>query len=144
MASLERFHEMTEDYSELADFALVYTAEAHPIDGYFLKDNLQIPKHKTLEERYKAAQLMLDQQPQSCPVLVDRLSDEANKAYAASPGRLYIVLEGIVVYKGGQGPLGYKINEVEAWLEAFREHKQLMTISTVQNVEARHDLPNPA
>nr|XP_027214414.1 type I iodothyronine deiodinase-like [Penaeus vannamei] len=137
---------MTEDYSELADFALVYTAEAHPIDGYFLKDNLQIPKHnqwdagRTLQSR----QLMLDQQPQSCPVLVDRLSDEANKAYAASPGRLYIVLEGIVVYKGGQGPLGYKINEVEAWLEAFREHKQLMTISTVQNVEARHDLPNPA
>ncbi|XP_042215641.1 type I iodothyronine deiodinase-like isoform X4 [Homarus americanus] len=117
MANLERFCEITEEYSQVADFLMVYIAEAHPSDGWALKDNIEINKHKTLEERFLAAQTMLDMEPLKCPVMVDRLEDEANNAYGALPERLFIILNGVIVYKGEQGPMGYKVNEAENWLQ---------------------------
>ena len=45
------------------------------------------------------------------------MEDKANKAYGALPERLYILFNGKITYMGGQGPFGYKINEVEFWLK---------------------------
>jgi hypothetical protein len=36
--------------------------------------------------------------------------------YEAWPERLYIVLDGAVVYKGGFGPFDYRLDEVQDWL----------------------------
>ena len=33
-------------YDGVADFAVVYIAEAHPSDGWALEGNIDIPKHK--------------------------------------------------------------------------------------------------
>ena len=52
---------------------------------------------------------MLELESVDCPVLVDSLTDDANKAYAGLPERLYIILDGIIVYQGAQGPFGYKV-----------------------------------
>ena len=49
------------------------------------------------------------------------MDNKANKAYGALPERLYILLNGKIAYMGGQGPFGYKIDEVEDWLT---NHKQ--------------------
>ncbi|XP_071520044.1 type I iodothyronine deiodinase-like isoform X3 [Panulirus ornatus] len=115
MANLERFREMTEEHSLVADFLMVYIAEAHPTDGWALRDNIAIAKHRTLEERFTAAQ-MLEVESLKCRVVVDRLEDEASNAYGALPERLFIILDGVVVYKGEQGPTGYKLSEVDDWL----------------------------
>lgn len=62
-----------------------------------------------MEERFAAAQKMLDLEPLDCPVLVDSLTDDTSKAYAGMPDRLYIVQDGVIVYQGAQGPFGYKV-----------------------------------
>ena len=36
--------------------------------------------------------------------------------YGAWPERLYIIIDGIVVYKGNVGPFGYKLPEVKEFL----------------------------
>lgn len=124
MASLEMFREMTEDYSGLADFVLVYIAEAHPTDGWAVRGNVfQVANHRSMEERVTAAKKMLAMEPQDCPVLLDRFDDAANKAYSALPERLYIVKDGTIVYKGGPGPFRYNLKAVEDWLKQYKAKK---------------------
>ncbi|XP_071546306.1 type I iodothyronine deiodinase-like [Panulirus ornatus] len=120
MVNLERFRKVNEDFSRVADFVTVYIAEAHPTDGWAIEGNVEIANHKNLEERFAAAQRMIEMEPVDCPVLVDLLTDEANKAYGGMPERLYIVQDGVIVYKGNQGPFGYKLREVEEWLKKYK------------------------
>ncbi|XP_068246650.1 type I iodothyronine deiodinase-like [Palaemon carinicauda] len=105
---------------ELADFVMIYIAEAHPTDGWAIDGNIEVANHRNLEERFAAAQRMLELEHQSCPVLVDPLTDETSKAYGGMPERLYIILDGVIVYKGGPGPFSYKLPEVEEWLQKFK------------------------
>ena len=44
------------------------------------------------------------------------MDDRANKAFAALPERIYVVLDGLIAYQGGLGPFDYKIEEVEEFL----------------------------
>ena len=37
MAKLQKFRKIVQDYSGIADFAIVYVEEAHPSDGWFFK-----------------------------------------------------------------------------------------------------------
>lgn len=45
------------------------------------------------------------------------MSDSANRSYAAWPERLYIIVDGVIVYKSGPGPFGYVLDDVRSWLE---------------------------
>ncbi|CAL4126027.1 unnamed protein product, partial [Meganyctiphanes norvegica] len=121
MANLERFRKISEDFSKLADFALVYIAEAHPTDGWAIDGNPEVANHMSMEERIAAAKTMLSMEPQQCPVLVDLMEDKCQKAFAAMPERLYIVQDGVIVYKGGHGPFDYKIQEVHDWLSSYQK-----------------------
>ncbi|XP_042219572.1 type I iodothyronine deiodinase-like [Homarus americanus] len=114
--------QLRERYSSVADFVVVYTAEAHPTDGWVFEGNVEVANHRSLEERYAAAEKLLEFSPQECEVLVDRLDDAASKQYAALPERLYIVQDGVVFYKGGRGPFEYKMNEVEDFLKKYKSH----------------------
>lgn len=40
----------------------------------------------------------------------------ANAAYGATPERLYIIKDGIILYQGGMGPFGYDLAEVTCCL----------------------------
>ena len=102
------------------------TLKAHPSESGDLPDSYEfkIATHEQFEQRIEAAQSLKNKfKPLNitCPLLVDFMDDKANKAYGALPERLYILLNGKIVYMGGQGPMDYKINEVEDWL---RNHKQ--------------------
>ncbi|ROT82965.1 type I iodothyronine deiodinase [Penaeus vannamei] len=125
MASLGEFRKLTEDYADVADFVIVYISEAHPTDGWAIEGNVfQVSNHKNMKEREEAARRMVTLEPVDCPVLLDRLDDAANKAYAALPERLYIVHGGSIVFKGDQGPLFYKVHKVEDWLKAYTEKRE--------------------
>lgn len=63
---------------------------------------------------------MLDSVEFNCPVMVDNMDNEANKAYAGFPIRLYIIKGQRIEYAGGTGPTFYKPKEVEQWLQRFR------------------------
>ncbi|KAL4641808.1 thyroxine 5-deiodinase [Arapaima gigas] len=106
--------------SDIADSLLVYIEEAHPCDGWVSSDApYQIPKHRCLEDRMKAAQLMNVQIPE-CLVVMDNMENSSNAAYGAYFERLYILKDERVVYQGGRGPEGYKIAEVRNWLAEYR------------------------
>jgi len=73
-----------------------------------------------MQERKKAAELLRSEAGENlkwCPILLDTFDNEANRAYGALPERLYVVLDGIVVYMGQIGPFGYKIEELEKYLQ---------------------------
>ena len=57
------------------------------------------------------------------PYLVDNMRNEASKAYGSFPDRLYIVLDGRVVYQGGLGPIDYDTYEMEQWLDDYFSNK---------------------
>jgi hypothetical protein len=53
----------------------------------------------------------------SIPTLIDKENDQVNKNYAGWPERLYVIgTDGKIAYKGGPGPGGFRVSEVEDWL----------------------------
>ncbi|CAG01826.1 unnamed protein product, partial [Tetraodon nigroviridis] len=116
----ERRQRIVRQYADIADFLVVYIEEAHPSDGWVSTDAPhQIPKHRCLEDRLRAAQLMLAEVPES-NVVVDNMDNSSNAAYGAYFERLYILRDERVVYQGGRGPEGYRISELRTWLEQYR------------------------
>ncbi|KAB1269125.1 Type I iodothyronine deiodinase [Camelus dromedarius] len=86
-------------------------------DGWAFKNNVDIKNHQNLQDRLRAAHLLLDRSPQ-CPVVVDTMKNQSSQLYAALPERLYVLQEGRILYKVGKpGPWNYHPEEVRAVLE---------------------------
>jgi hypothetical protein len=48
------------------------------------------------------------------PLLIDEMDDRVGHAYSGMPDRLYVIDRGgRVAYKGGRGPFGFKVGEME-------------------------------
>jgi len=128
MAALERFSQMVEKFSSSADFVCVYIAEAHPAEKRHFGGNFDIRTHEGFADRKAAADVFLAEFDQLVDtkfpalkdvfvdVVVDPMSDEANRKYAALPERLFGIVDGKVGYAGDLGPYGYRIEEVEDWI----------------------------
>jgi hypothetical protein len=117
MADLARFNSTIARFAKVADFLTIYIDEAHASDGWrFRRNPYNIRQHRTLKERCAAAQILADTDL-ACPVVVDSMSSEADRKYGGSSERLYIVLDGVVVYAGKMGPMGYHVQEVTDWLQ---------------------------
>ncbi|MBN3314741.1 IOD3 deiodinase, partial [Atractosteus spatula] len=122
-------YRVVSQYADIADSLLVYIEEAHPSDGWVSSDApYQIPKHRCLEDRLKAAKLMNLEVPR-CLVVADTMENSSNAAYGAYFERLYILQDGKVVYQGGRGPEGYRISELRNWLDQYKNN--LKNSSTV-------------
>ncbi|KAJ8375359.1 hypothetical protein SKAU_G00059390 [Synaphobranchus kaupii] len=107
---------LVKDFGAVADFLVVYIAEAHATDGWSFSNNVDIKKHTNLQERLAAAQVLLKENP-LCPIVVDDMTDITASKYGALPERLYVLLSGKVIYKGKMGPWGYNPEEVRRVLE---------------------------
>jgi len=127
MANLGKFGSLRKNFSQVADFVTIYIAEAHPADrGHFKTGEdggqfgqIDTATHKSLQDRIGAAFKLKEKAAsflEGCPILVDPMDDRANNAFAALPERIYVILDGKIVYEGGLGPFDYKIEEVEAFL----------------------------
>uniref|UniRef100_A0A3Q3VJD6 Iodothyronine deiodinase n=1 Tax=Mola mola TaxID=94237 RepID=A0A3Q3VJD6_MOLML len=110
------FKQLVEDFGDVADFLVVYLAEAHSTDGWAFKNNYNINQHQSLEDRLSAARILVQKNP-LCPVVVDEMSNASAIKYGALPERLYVLRAGKVVYKGQMGPWGYSPLEVRSFLE---------------------------
>lgn len=97
----------------------VYIEEAHPIEQSNFTGNVEIPKHQNMEQRIAASQIVENSKSsEDCySIVVDLMDNQASLAYAALPERLYVVLDGEIIYEGAQGPFGYSLVEVEKCLE---------------------------
>jgi len=113
---------------------MVYIREAHPVDGWWFGEGLQgqiikryapqaatdVYDPQTLEERRTVAGRCEESLQYSILTYVDEIDDPVNKAYAASPTRLYLVgTDGRVAYAGGLGPYGFKPSELKEAIEAL-------------------------
>jgi hypothetical protein len=114
--------ELYHDYNDRADFLAVYIREAHPLDEWQMKSNVDqgvcYPQPQTLAQRIAIANDFTTRFHFPIPMGVDSMSDLANRLYAGWPERIYIVDEtGKIVYRGGLGPFNYHPEEARAWLE---------------------------
>jgi len=110
------------DYKDRADFLTVYIREAHPLDEWQMKSNVDqgvcyAQPHST-EQRVAIANDFIQRFHFPLPFAVDDMHDIADHAYSAWPERIYIIDEqGKIVYRGGIGPFNYHPAEARAWLE---------------------------
>jgi len=114
--------ELYHDYNDRADFLAVYIREAHPLDEWQMKSNVDqsvcYPQPQTLAQRVAIANDFTSRFHFPIPIGVDSMSDLANRLYAGWPERIYIVdTSGKIVYRGGLGPFNYHPGEARAWLE---------------------------
>jgi len=97
--SVPRIHELSQIYQPLGvDFLAVYVSEAHASDEWKLGSIVEIPQHRTVNDRLAAATKFQKETGYKIPLVVDTLDNEFEKTYAAWPERAYIVEGGRVVY----------------------------------------------
>ncbi|KAG7461195.1 hypothetical protein MATL_G00207440 [Megalops atlanticus] len=121
---LPAFRRLVEEFSDVADFLLVYVDEAHPSDGWAAPPAsgprpFQVRQHRSLEERVLAAQRLLEHfsMPPQCQLVTDCMDNNANAAYGVSFERVCIVQKRKIAYLGGKGPFFYNLRDVRQWLE---------------------------
>ena len=109
----------------VAKMLTIYIEEAHAIDEWILPESepittgeaSSIKVHQNIDERTHAAQTLVKKRNLLCETVCDTFErGNVNDVYGAWPERLYVILDGVVVYQGGLGPFDYKLHEVQDWL----------------------------
>jgi iodothyronine deiodinase-like protein len=103
-------------------FLAVYVKEAHPEDGWVLSENrdaeIAVVDPVGDEERESAAAACAVALRLNMPMAIDAVDNEVARAYGGWPDRLYLVgADGRIAYRGGEGPFGFKPDELEAAIE---------------------------
>ena len=104
-------------------FFIVYIREAHPEDGWVLASNrregIVLDDPTSLEERADVAGTCTARLRTRIPILLDDVDDAVASAYGGWPDRLYLIgRDGSVAFQGGEGPFGFKPEELAAAIEA--------------------------
>jgi len=107
-----------ERFKGKATFLMVYVREAHPTNGWAMESNVQagvvVKQPTTLAERVEVCNQFCQKLKPVIPVVVDEIDDPVNTAYSGVPARLYVIDgKGIVAYKSGRGPFGFKPGEMQ-------------------------------
>jgi Iodothyronine deiodinase len=105
-------------YKDRATFVMVYVREAHPADGWSSETNFRLgitlAQPRTYEDRVAAAQSCDARISLGFPMLVDTMDDAVGGHYSGMPSRLYLIdRDGVIAYKSGRGPFGFKPAELE-------------------------------
>jgi len=110
--------EVYQRFKDRVEFVAVYVREAHPTDGWRMSSNdragITYKQPKAETERVAVAKKCCDALEITMPVVVDEMDDRVGHAYSGMPDRLYVLdRDGRVAYKGGRGPFGFKVGEME-------------------------------
>jgi type I thyroxine 5'-deiodinase len=119
---LAEIQKIRKDFSEKAEFLMVYIKEAHPGDEWQMDSNVEgnvvFEQPKTFEARLDVAKTFVDRMKVDAPTLVDDIRNTALACYAAWPERIYVIdREGRIRYKGGVGPFYFDPEGLRAFLE---------------------------
>jgi len=103
-------------------FLAVYVKEAHPEDGWVLLENrdagIAVADPAADDERAAVAETCAVALRLDMPIAIDAVDNEVARAYGGWPDRLYLVgADGRVSYQGGEGPFGFKPEELEVAIE---------------------------
>ena len=109
-------------FGDAVAFFVVYIREAHPEDGWVLESNrdesILVVDPQNAAERGEVAVACSVRFDLDLPVLIDDIDDEVGRRYGGWPDRLYLIgTDGNIAYQGGEGPFGFKVEELEAAIE---------------------------
>jgi len=114
---------MQREYADVADFAIIYVEEAHPIDGWmygqvkhFTKQPVTLVQRSTMARVLENEMKTLKASP-AISLCVDLMDNAASLAFGALPERLVILKDGKLQFVGGAGPSGYSIPKCESALK---------------------------
>jgi hypothetical protein len=121
---LGALHDLFRSHGDRVAFYVVYIREAHPEDGWAFtmnrEEGIAIYDPATDEARAEVATTCALRLELELPVLVDRVDDAVARAYGGWPDRLYLVAaDGTIAYQGGEGPDGFKPDELAEALLAL-------------------------
>ena len=122
---IARFNEIFDRYGDDYAFLTIYTSEAHPEDGWQVginhAQNVVYSQPCTLDERAAIATDCMQAHGMRMPFALDDMNDTAEKLYAASPERLYVIDgEGIVRHRSVPGP--FQMSAIDEWEAALAEN----------------------
>ena len=124
---MAEFKRVVAEFADVANFTTTYISEAHASDEWnFFGNKYKIKQHTSLQERILAASILLEDEQLKIPgtFLIDNMKNDAQCLYAAFPERLYIVLDGKILFVGDMGPAGYSVEAVKNWLEEYKAKSQ--------------------
>lgn len=103
-------------------FYVVYVKEAHPEDGWVVTRNreegIRVKDPTSEDQRSEVARSCAMRMSIRMPVLLDRIDNVVASAYGGWPDRLYLIgRDGHVAFQGGEGPSGFKPEELEVAIE---------------------------
>lgn len=103
-------------------FVVVYIREAHPEEGWILPENrrsgIAVHEPETDEERRAVAASCATDLKIEMLTLVDGVDNSVASAYGGWPDRLYLIGgDGRIAYQGGEGPFGFKPEELARAIE---------------------------
>jgi len=113
---------LKERYGDVADFYVIYIKEAHAADSRRpipVRGDGAIKEPTSLNERKAIASKCMAKLNIDVPCLVDDMNNTTDKAYNASPDRIYVVDEqGKIAVRAQMGPRGFGpgIKETAKWL----------------------------
>ena len=121
-AAIQRIYQKYKD--EDISFLHIYVYEMHPVNVWFIKDNLQdqvvYEQPLTLSERATIASDWINSHNVEMPVALDDMDNSVDKLYAGSPERLYLIdSNGVIKFRSAEGP--FEDAEVEKWEAAIEE-----------------------
>ena len=103
-------------------FLVVYIREAHPEEGWILPENrrsgIAVHEPTTGDERRAVAATCAVNLKMSMPTVIDGIDNAVASAYGGWPDRLYLIgTDGHIAYQGGEGPFGFKPDELAQAIE---------------------------
>lgn len=119
---------IVEKYKDVFTYVVLYINEAHPTNGWYIGDELyKIPTHTSIQDRKQAASYLDDEIHHTAHVFLDNFQNQGQKIFGVKYERLYVLqkkhmgdLCGFqVLYQGGNGPFGYDLNDLDAFLESY-------------------------
>jgi iodothyronine deiodinase-like protein len=118
------------EFGDRAVFFVVYVREAHAWDGWRSKENeaenIRVSSPRSQTERADVAAACAVKLALRIPVLVDGFDNAVEKQYCGWPDRLYVIdRDGLVAYRSGPGPFGFKPAEAEEALRKVVEPRQV-------------------
>ncbi len=117
-------NKLYEQYKDRVGFFVIYIQEAHPIDGWMVKENakarISVASAKSVDERCEVAETCVTKLAIELPALIDDIQNSTEAAYTGWPDRLYVIdREGRIAYKSKPGPFGFKPQEVAETLKGI-------------------------
>lgn len=104
-----------------ASMLTIYIEEAHAVDEWAVPLPRRTGGHinfaKNIDDRLQAARDFIRDHNYPCDLVCDDMCADANLLFDAWPERLYIIENGVIVYKGGPGPFEYEPQEILQWLQ---------------------------